>query len=207
MAAGVMLASSHVLAAEKKAQGSRMIKIDPKASVLRWEGKKVTGVHDGTVGLKSGHVRLINGAPHEGEFVIDMTTIENNDIANPESRAKLVGHLKSADFFEVDKYPTAKLVITEFKPIADGEKAGETTHHLSGNLTIKDITHPVMFPATIKIEGDKAEARGNLMLDRTKWNVRYGSGKFYENLGDKMIHDNFTVDMNLVGKVVPAPKK
>ena len=120
-----------------------------------------------------------------GEFVVDMTSISNEDLSG-DNRAKLEGHLKSDDFFGVENYPTAKLVITNVVK-------NENTYKVTGDLTIKETTEPITF--------DLEEAGDNftttLTIDRSKYNVRYGSGSFFDNLGDKTIYDDFTLDINL----------
>lgn len=187
------------LPAMAKEQG-QTVAIDLESSVLKWTGRKVTGMHNGTIKLKSGQIQLAKGAVSGGEFEIDMNSLANEDIPEGKTREKLVGHLKSDDFFSVEKHPTAKFIITKVKAFPKAKPDG-STHNVSGKLTIKGITHPVAFPAAIKIGDGKAEAKGTVSLDRTKWNVRYGSKKFIKDIGDKAIHDNFDVELNLVGKI------
>src|SRR5690606_22867425 len=126
-----------------------------------------------------------------------MTSIIVEDLKDPEYNGKLVGHLKSDDFFSVDKFPVATFKITSVKPT--NKNLG--THEVTGNLTIKGITHAVKFPATIEFKDGLATAKGKLKVDRTKYNIRYGSGKFFENLGDKMIDDNFEIELNVISKI------
>ncbi|MGQ0644322.1 MAG: YceI family protein [Elusimicrobiota bacterium] len=195
-----LAAAPAAFAAEKKDAASKTISLDPAKSVLKWTGRKVTGAHNGTIRLKSGSAVVTKGRLTGGEFTVDMTSIENEDIQDAASRAKLVGHLKSDDFFGVDKHPEAAFKVTGVKPLSGASGSGKPTHEITGDLTIKGITHPVTFPAHVKISGDKAEAKGSITVDRTKWDVRYGSGKFFQNLGDKMIHDDFSLDFHLVAK-------
>ena len=167
--------------------------LDVKRSVLNWTGSKVTGKHNGRVWLKSGKVDLEKNSLKGGEFVIDMSSIKNDDLKDPSYNAKLVGHLKSDDFFGVASHPTSTFKITSVKPL---NKDGNT-HEITGDLTIKDITKSITFPAKVDVKGNKASAKGKLKVDRTQFDVKYGSGKFFENLGDKMINDEFEIELDL----------
>lgn len=163
---------------------------DTAKSQLQWLGEKVTGQHNGTVKLKSGWLTWENNKITSGEFLIDMKTIKDN-----ESTAKLINHLKSDDFFGVEKYPVSKLTITESTPFDKG------TATVKGNLTIKENTNPVEFRAVMKkSEGEGLWLYTNVTVDRTKYNVRYGSGTFFDNLGDKTIFDEFKLKINLLVK-------
>ncbi|WP_439182958.1 YceI family protein [Carboxylicivirga taeanensis] len=161
--------------------------VDVKLSEVTWTGKKVTGEHTGKIMFKEGFVQLKDKQLVGGEFVIDMNTITCTDLDNPDYNAKLVGHLKSDDFFGVENYPHSKLVLNNVSAIGKGYK-------VSGDLTIKGKTHPVSF----EVKHSDHVFEGKMVIDRTKYDVRYGSGKFFDNLGDKMIYDNF----ELVFKVV-----
>lgn len=166
---------------------------DVKASQLKWLGKKVTGQHEGTLLLKSGTVVVDNHEIKNAEFVIDMGSIKNSDIDDNKMNKKLVGHLKSEDFFDVAKYPTATLKVTQAK------KVSENNYKVKGDLTIKGETHEVSFP--VKVDTSKeTHAVGTIEIDRTQWNIRYGSGKFFKGLGDKMIKDKFEVSFDVVLK-------
>jgi polyisoprenoid-binding protein YceI len=172
--------------------------VDTATSSIKWLGKKVTGQHHGTIAIKSGDLRVANGEVVGGNFVIDTTTIADEDL-DAQSKQKLEGHLKSDDFFSVANYPTSKFEITSIEPIVD--KTHGATHKVTGNLTIKDITHPLSFPATINVTPKmvSAEAKG-VAVDRTLYNIKYGSGKFFQGLGDKVINDLFWLDIKLVAK-------
>jgi len=123
-----------------------------------------------------------------GNFTIDMRSIVNDDLDNKELNQTLVNHLKSDDFFGVEKYPEAKLVIDSSSKFENDEAEAQ------GRLTIKEITHPVSF--TVKREGKVYKA--SIVINRAKYDVRYGSGSFFDNLGDKLIYDDFIVDVKLV---------
>ena len=128
-----------------------------------------------------------------------MTSIADEDLTNPEYNAKLIGHLKSPDFFNAEKFPTSTFVITKVEPLANGANGANAT--VAGNLTIKDITKPLSFPAkvTVAADGVTAQASG-VAIDRTQYDIRYGSGKFFQGLGDKVISDQFWLDISLVAK-------
>ncbi len=162
-------------------------KVDVAKSTVKWLGKKVTGEHSGTISVKEGSLEVSNGKVTGGKVVIDMNSIVDTDLADANWNAKLVGHLKSDDFFGVATYPTADLVITK----VDGNT-------FSGNLTIKGITNPTSFTATASKEGNSTVYKGTLTIDRSKYNVKYGSKSFFDNLGDKVIYDEFTLDFSLV---------
>lgn len=181
----------------KGKKAASALKVDTQKSTLVWNGKKVTGEHTGNVKLQSGTLQVNNGKLTGGEVVIDMASITDTDLTDAGYNAKLVGHLKSDDFFGVEKHPTATFKITKAEPIANA-KAGENNYNITGDLTVKGKTNPVTFPANVKITGNKAEATAKVTIDRSKHDVKYGSKSFFDNLGDKVINDEFTVDMNLV---------
>jgi polyisoprenoid-binding protein YceI len=197
--AAVVFPTTFTIAAVALAADAKKVayKADPKASQLSWVGKKVTGEHTGTVPLKSGELVVAGGNLVGGKFVVDTANLVNTDLEG-EYKGKLEGHLKSADFFGVDKYPTSAFEITKVEP-ASGE--GDATHKITGNLTIKDKTNPVSFPAKVTVTPASvtAAAKG-VEIDRTLYGIRYGSGKFFENLGDKTIYDTFTMDISIVAK-------
>ena len=163
-------------------------KVDTQKSIILWNGKKVTGEHSGTIKLAGGTLSLSGTKLAQGSFTIDMTTITSTDGAG----ARLEGHLKADDFFGVEKFPTANFVITKVTPAA-----GKLT--VSGNLTIKGITKALSFPATLAVKGNSltAVAKG-VKVDRTKYDIRYGSKSFFDSIGDKAIDDEFTLDITLV---------
>jgi polyisoprenoid-binding protein YceI len=162
---------------------------DTNKTKILWLGEKVTGQHDGTINLKSGWITWNDNKIVSGEFYIDMTSLKDS-----EANVRLEGHLKSEDFFGVEKYPTSKLVITGSTSFEKG------TGVVSGTLTIKDITNPVEFKATVQKKDDGVWFYANIVLDRTKYNVRYGSGSFFDNLGDKTIYDEFKLRVSLLVK-------
>lgn len=168
--------------------------VDASSSVIVWMGYKVTGKHTGTVKVKNGQVEFTDGKLTAGSFEIDMTTIKDTDLEG-EMAGKLVGHLKSDDFFGVNKYPTAKYVIT--KAIAQDSKGN---YKIIGNLTIKETTKEVKFFANASETNGTVTATGKMTIDRSEFNVKYGSGSFFDGLGDKTIYDEFDLQITLVAK-------
>lgn len=166
--------------------------INLETSVLNWKGSKPTGDHNGTVLLKSGGILIEDGKLKAGEFVVDMNTITNLDMKGSKGATNLVGHLKSPDFFEVEKYPTSKFVITSVV-----EKDGKL--EVTGNLSIKDVTKSIAIPATIeKVDGVYEFKSETFNIDRADFNVKYKSKKFFDNLKDKFVND--LVEMSFVVK-------
>ncbi len=168
--------------------------IDAGRSSIEWIGKKVTGQHNGTIKLASGQLLMSGNAVKGGAFTIDMNSIACSDLEG-EYGQKLVGHLKADDFFSVEKNPTSKFEITK----VTSKGANRVT--ITGNLTIKGITQPLTFPATVKKQGDAlvAVAKG-VKVNRTKYDIKYGSKSFFASIGDKAIDDEFELAINLVAK-------
>jgi len=162
------------------------VEINKEKSSVTWKGYKVTGSHKGHIDLKNGVLTFDNGILTGGEFVIDMSSIENTDLEG-EWKTKLEGHLKSDDFFGVDKHPTAKLVFTEVT------STGKNSYKVQGDMTIKGKTNPISFD--LSVYGNKATA--NVKIDRTKYDVRYGSTSFFDDLQDKAIYDEFDLITDL----------
>ncbi|MBW6533377.1 MAG: YceI family protein [Mariniphaga sp.] len=167
-------------------------KLDKSNSTVKWNGKKVTGEHYGTIDLKSGNLEVADNKIMSGTFQMDMTTIVCEDLSNESINKKLVGHLKSDDFFSVDKHPVSTLVIKKAK-----HKVGNT-HSFTGQLTIKGITHPVTFDAELNVSGNKLKANGKIEVDRTLYDIKFRSGKFFSDLGDNLIYDTFTLGFDVV---------
>lgn len=173
--------------------------IDAESSVIEWMGSKVSGRHVGILDLQEGYVEVDEDQVTGGRFIFDMRSIENTDMAAGTWKQKLETHLKGADFFDVAKYPTATFQVITATP-SRLELPGETVYLISGDLTIKGITHVVNFEAIVDISDSETTARGDIIVDRTRYNMKYRSGKIYDGLGDKMIHDDFKVTFNLTTK-------
>lgn len=165
--------------------------VDAKSSTVTWTGYKVTGSHTGFVYLKNGTLDYQDGKLMGGEFNINMTSLECTDLEGG-TKAKLEGHLKSDDFFGVENHPTA-----HFK-ISNVNTSGDNTYRVRGDLTIKEKTQPIEFTTTVTEEGGVLIATADISVDRSEFDVRYGSGSFFDNLGDKTIYDDFNLQVRLV---------
>ena len=168
--------------------------VDLSTSMITWKGYKPTGSHNGTVAMQDADLLIEDGSLKAGEFTIDMNTIKVEDIpADNEGNAKLRGHLTSADFFDVATYPTSKFVITNVEK-KEGNKV-----HVTGNLTIKDVTKSVTIPAMMSTaNGVTTLESETFMINRAEFNVKYGSKSFFDDLKDKFINDD--MEMSFVVK-------
>lgn len=170
------------------------LQVNTEASTMKWNAKKVGGEHYGTIKLANGSLEVKGSKLVGGNFTIDMSTIVVEDITRADSNKRLTDHLKSDDFFSVEKHQTATFTITKATPLK--VKAGEPNYSITGNLTIKGITQPISFPATVTINGKSATATATIEVDRTKYDIKYRSG-LVGTAADKIIHDTFTIDLNL----------
>ena len=171
-------------------------KVNTEKSSLKWLGKKVGGQHNGAVKISGGELTQKDGKITAGNFTIDMTSITVEDLTDPGYNAKLVGHLKSEDFFSVDKFNTATFKVTKV-----AAKKGEgSTHEVTGDLTIKGITNSITFPANITLKSSGYIATAKFKVDRAKYDVRYGSTSFFDNIQDKAIENDIEFDLYLVSK-------
>ncbi len=168
-------------------------------SEARWKGSKIGGEHVGNIDIKKGELTIANNQVTGGTIVMDMTTISNTDLPDEETQGKLIGHLKSDDFFSVETYPNATFNITSIAPVANAA-AGEPNYTVTGDMTIKDKTNQVTFPAYITTENGVTKAKADVTIDRSKFDVRYGSKSFFDNLGDKVISDEFVVTFDVVAQ-------
>ena len=169
---------------------AQSFKVNTDDSTLEWEGGNITGTtHTGLIQLTEGYFQLRDGAFALGQFTIDMTSMTNTDLGG-EYGDKLLGHLKSDDFFGVETYPTATLEIVSSTPFRNGRAK------VQANATIKGHTERVSFDVVKNGNAFDTE----VILDRSKFDVRYGSGSFFDNLGDNVILDDFTMRIHLVTK-------
>jgi polyisoprenoid-binding protein YceI len=179
----LLLASTLTVAAQK-------YEINTDKSVVKWTGNKIGGSHNGLVKVKSGYFEVKKDNIVGGNVLIDMTTITNSDLKDETYNKKLVGHLKSEDFFGVEKFPTATFQITKASKFANGKAT------LTGSITIKGKTENITVDIVKKGDGYTTQ----LKVDRSKFDVRYGSKSFFDNLGDKVIDDIFILDIQIVFK-------
>lgn len=167
-----------------------------EGSQLRWTGKKLTGEHFGTLNIQEGNFYLTNGQITGGKLVIDMNSIKVLDITDAGKNADLTDHLKSDDFFSVEKHNTATFEIAGLSPMDSTDAQGNNTW-ISGNLSIKGITQGIKFPAFIELTEGNLTAKADFNIDRTLWDIRYRSGKFFPELGDKAISDEIGIAFEL----------
>ena len=192
---GAAVISMMLFSAFKTANHTEVYKVDTQLSTIEWFAEKVTGKHNGTIGLSAGEIKSDHGNL-SGTFTADMNSIADKDMQG-EWAAKLDKHLKSPDFFDAAKYPAAKFVSTSITPIKDAKEGG-FTHTVKGDMTIKDKTNEITFDAVIKQEEGKIACVGTATIDRSKFDVKYGSKSFFPEIGDKMIYDEFQVKFNIV---------
>lgn len=177
---------------------------DKKASSVTWKGKKVTAEHTGAIGLKDATIVMDGDKIMSADIIFDMNDITNTDL-NAEYGAKLIGHLKSDDFFSVAKHPTAKFRATEFTALRAPDEFGNN-FRVTGNLTIKGITNEISFPVSIKTAKETMKITGTAIFDRSKWDIRYGSGSFFDDLGDKVIYDDVEISFSITASKLASRK-
>lgn len=173
--------------------GTEKYLIDNSESTIKWKGKKLGTVHEGTIRIKEGYLLVKNDSVVGGNVQIDMNTIVVVDLKDETYNAKLVGHLKDKDFFDAINHPMATFALSKIK-------SGEGNEMVNGQLAIKGIKKDIEFPAKVNISDNKVSANGTAIIDRTLWDIKYGSGKFFENLGDKTISDDIEIEFDLVAK-------
>lgn len=189
---GLSLMSSSLFAAT-----TNLYKVDPTRSELTWKASKkvIATSHHGTVKLKEASIETLNGLISGMSATIDMSSIANQDLASdPTNKAKLEGHLKSADFFDVKSHPYAMFKAKSVSPGKD-----KNTNHVTGDLTLKNITKTVNFPVKLTIKGNNLQAESSLVINRTDWGIKYNSDKFFDpkKLGDKIIKDEVEIGFKL----------
>lgn len=165
--------------------------VEGSKSNIDWTGKKVTGAHNGTIDIKSGELTVQDGNLSGGNFVIDTTSIKILDITDPDTNQQFAGHLFSADFFSIEEFPEAAFVITAAKHLEGDD------YLITGDLTIKGITHEVAFGARVHISNDQITASGKIIVDRTRYEMKFRSGNFFTNLGDTLIYNEFELEVQL----------
>jgi polyisoprenoid-binding protein YceI len=172
--------------------GNTVYVVDTENSLINWEGRRIAGTtHTGTINVKEGQVVFDNGRFQGGTFTIDMSTINTTDLEGAR-KERLDGHLKNEDFFDVTKFPTSTLVITNVQRADDGR------WRITGDITIKNITRPITFFATMTLTDDRLVAVANLTFNRSDFDVRFGSNSFFDNLGDRAIINDIPLEITLV---------
>ena len=187
-----LIAGMFIAASSFSGKLNSNFKVNAAKSSLKWFASKVTGKHDGQIKLTSGTLNTNGKMVTGGSFEIDMNSITCRDIEDKETNGNFIGHMKSADFFDAGNHKTASFEIQKVVPKSGNE------FEVTGKMTIKGISNEISFPATITNTGKEIRAKAKITLDRTKWDIRYGSGKFFEGLGDKIIHDDFVIELDMV---------
>jgi polyisoprenoid-binding protein YceI/rhodanese-related sulfurtransferase len=176
--------------------GSR--EVDLTESRVEWVGRNLLNKHYGAIALKSGTLQFNQGELRGGEFVFDMPAIVCHDLSGDQLHDVLIAHLRSDDFFDVEVYPESRFVITSTEPVSQATP-GSPTLKVRGELTLKGVTLPVEFLATAGMTPEgKAAAQASLTIDRTLWNVIYGSGKYFRNLGGHLVNDMIELQLRIV---------
>jgi len=191
---------------EGKAEGASELTLDTKASEVSWVGTKPVGKHNGTFAISEGKISVKDGQVTAGSFTIDMKSLKVVDLTDKDMNAKLAGHLTSADFFDAEKFATAKFEITNVAPFKKEDDAKEDkkdntyaianpTHSITGNLELKGVKKSVTFPAKITLSADKNEAEAKFNINRKDWGLNYNSEA---SLGDKFISHTVNIGLKLV---------
>ena len=190
----LMVFAMHAQPSNNSVNGDAVIyNANTENSTVNWVGKKVTGSHEGTIDINAANFVLSDGDLIGGYVIIDMTSIKDTDL-NEKMQAKLEGHLSSDDFFSVEEFPEASLIVTEVSKV----ETEDANYNVKGNLTIKGHTHPTEFPVMVtKNDDDGLSVVGSLIFDRSLYEVKYRSGKFFKDLGDKIIYDDITLSFDV----------
>ena len=173
--------------------------VDTQASSLHWKGSKIGGSHHGTIGLKNGQLMINGQEVVSGSFVIDMNTIIDEDLTQADMNKMLVDHLKSKDFFDVATYPESKFTVTKIEAVTN--PTDSINFNISGNLKLKDVEKNITFGAKVTKDGDTYKAvTVPFSIDRTQWNVSYGSKTLFADLKENIVNDNIELQITIVAK-------
>jgi len=168
------------------------VRVDIHKSTVKWKGSKITKGHEGFIQIQKGVLMIEHGTLVGGQISFNMKTITNSDIESEKYKAMLEGHLKSDDFFDVDKYPLSTISITK------ATKTEGNNYSIVADLSIKGITHSITFDAEVNINKVEFVVAANIKIDRTKWDIVHNSGNFFKDLGDKLILDEIEFDILLL---------
>lgn len=167
------------------------VRVNTENSTVKWKGSKISSSHEGTVNIIKGALNIDHGTLVGGQFSIDMQSLSTTDMSE-EYNKKLDSHLKNEDFFNVSEFPTASITIT------NALRENGNSYKIIANLTIKGITHPISFAADVNVNGKNFLATAKIKIDRTKWDIKYNSGNYFKDLGDKLILDEIEFDIFLL---------
>ena len=178
--------------------------VNPEKSRFEWMGCNLASTHRGTIRIASGQINLEKGQLSGGSFTLDMSSIQNTDLTDPDLRKMLENHLLSDDFFDADRYPTAVLEIRRAE-LLPNPTPGAPNHTITAELTLKDVSREIQFPAVVAVgEDGTLIANAQVEIDRTQWNVIYGSGRFFRMLGKHLVNDSVTLNITLVAERSPV---
>jgi len=198
--AGGKLEGKGVQAMARPSQQPHTYRVAVEDSCVEWIGRNLNSTHRGTLRVAQGDLTLKAGLVQGGRIVFAMGTIENANLSDPNLRQVLEHHLKSDDFFDVERFPTAELRIRSAESIPDATP-GSPNQIISADLTIKDATHLIEFPAIVAVGVDGIVTTiAQLEIDRTRWNVFYGSGSVFRMLGKHLVNDHITVLVKVVAR-------
>jgi len=173
-------------------ENAQELELDIEKSIINWKGSKPASYHNGTISLKSGTIMIEDNQISAASIIVDMNSIKNIDVENVEYNQKLIGHLMSADFFDVEQFPEAKFELTSI------EKNGEN-YLVSGNLTVKDKIKNISFPVIVKKDDKTFKISADAFtIDRTDWDIKYNSGKFFSDLKDNLILDDIEISFEII---------
>jgi len=167
------------------------VRVNTENSTVKWKGSKISSSHEGTINIIKGALNIDHGTLVGGQFSIDMQSLATTDMSE-EYNKKLDGHLKNEDFFNVSEFPTASITIT------NAVRGSGNSYKIMANLTIKGISHPISFAADVSVNGKNFLATAKIKIDRTKWDIKYNSGNYFKDLGDKLILDEIEFDIFLL---------
>lgn len=187
---GLLITGAYLAANDEDIKRYR---IDPDKSTINWKGTKPSGHHTGTVDLSEGYIILTDGKLTDGKFIIDFNSIVNEDVESPEWNKKLVDHLKSADFFHVEKYPSGSFEISAVDDL------GNSRYWITGFLTMKNVSKKISFEASLIHREGTIQARSEeIILDRVQWNIEAMSKTIFSDIKENYVDDEMVVDVELV---------
>lgn len=178
--------------------GLSSYKIDTKRSYIRWTASKLTRAHYGRLYLDSSYISALNGKIYDGFISVNMNTIINSDVQSKKENQQLIKHLKSKVFFDVQNHPFSTIKIIKTIPNAFS-KNGQPNYTFVGELTIRDTTHIITFPAYITLVGNNLRGKAVFSFDRTKYGMRFNSEKYFPKIGKLLIHDQVKLEIVLIG--------
>ncbi len=185
-ATNIMFSQKYVLSTDK--------------SKVEWDAKKIVGGHNGTISVSGGLIELQDNKILNAEFNVDMTSIKCIDLTDAGYNGKLIGHLKSEDFFSTDKFAISSFKFTSAKLVKESKNGldFENTYDVVGELVIKGKSNPINLKVLVKSQNGNIEAYSTFKVDRLKYDIKYASKNFFEGLGDKTIDNEFKLKLSFL---------